>query len=394
MPLTKPQPPKSFGQVAKILTVALASSVLLAGCGGGGGSSGEAPATQRMFVAGDSLFDTGTFGIKFTVQNAAGPTKIIIDLLSDDKGLSSPCPAYSPTLTLSNLSCTGFAVGGAGINTSTGTPRNVVKQLQDMKSSYMRFESSDLVLIDGGGNDFAALTESFGAFATAAGAARASQTAESVAAYQAATQAYATFVAPLLQPAAWAQGPAAQTAVVSSLTTAILTADDPSTQAVSYGLAYSVKLADVLVAAIDENLIAAGATRIFVANPPNIVLTPQFSAVRGLLGPVVSGWIAGYNLQLESLASARSQVAVYNLYAKFSDLLVPEVGATFGFTNVVDAACASSISENPAACSTAALDASRPDWRGYFFSDGFHGTPLANEVIAQDVIRVLDNLGW
>ena len=393
MALANAQKLMSLGRSAKLFGVALASVLVLAGCGGGGSSS-DSPPTSRMFVAGNSLFDTGTFGIKFTVQNAAGPTKIVIDLLSENKGVESPCPAYSPALALSNLSCTGFAVGGAGINTGVGTARNVIKQLQDMKATYSRFDSSDLVLIDGGGNDFAALTESFGAFATAAGAARASQTAESVAAYQAAAQAYATFVAPLLQQAAWAQGPAAQTAVVTSLTTAILTAADPSAQAVSYGLAYSVKLADVLMAAIDENLVSAGATRVLVANPPNIVLTPDFSAVRGLLGPVVSGWISAYNLQLESLASTRSQVAVYNLFAKFSDLLDPQVGASYGFTNVLDAACSSPISENPAACSTAALDVVNPAWRGYFFSDGFHGTPLANQVIAQDVIRVLENLGW
>ena len=393
MALANAQKLMSLGRSTKLFGVVLASVLVLAGCGGGGSSS-DSPSTSRMFAAGDSLFDMGTFGIKFTVQNAAGPTKIVIDLLSENKGVESPCPAYSSTLALSNLSCTGFAVSGAGINTGVGTARNVIKQLQDIKATYSRFDSSDLVLIDGGGNDFAALTESFGAFATAAGAARASQTAESVAAYQAAAQAYATFVAPLLQQAAWAQGPAAQTAVVTSLTTAILTAADPSAQAVSYGLAYSVKLADVLMAAIDENLVSAGATRVLVFNPPNIVLTPDFSAVRGLLGPVVSGWISAYNLQLESLASTRSQVAVYNLFAKFSDLLDPQVGASYGFTNVLDAACSSPISENPAACSTAALDVVNPAWPGYFFSDGFHGTPLANQVIAQDVIRVLENLGW
>jgi len=384
---------RSLGQATRLFGIALASTFILSGCGGGG-SSGDSPTTNRIFVAGDSLFDTGTFGFKFTVQNAAGPTKIVIDLLSENKGVQTPCPAYSASLALSNLSCTGFAVGGAGINISAGSPRNVIKQLQDIKATYSRFDSSDLILVDGGGNDFAALTGSFGAFAAAAAAAQASQTAESVAAYQAATQAYATFVAPLLQQAAWAQGPAAQTAVVTSLTTAILTATDPSAQAVSYGAAYSVKLADIFMAAIDENLVSAGATRVLVANPPNIVLTPNFSAVRGLLGPVVSGWISAYNLQLESLASARSQVAVYNLFAKFSELLDPQLGATYGFTNVLDAACSSPISENPAACSTAALDAVNPAWPGYFFSDGFHGTPKANEAIAKDVVGVLDTLGW
>jgi outer membrane lipase/esterase len=400
MALAITQKTKSLGRATRLFGAALASTLILTGCGGGGGSSGDSPTTNRIFLAGDSLLDTGTFGFRATVQNSAGPTKIFIDVISEARGMVTPCPAYtaasSSTLVpyTRNAACTNFAIGGGRVVSSLDTPRSIVKQLQDMKASFTRFETSDLFLVDGGGNDFADLAGSFGAFATAAGAARASPTAETVAAYQAATQAYATFLAPLLQPTAWAQGPAAQAAVVTSITTAMLTAADPSAQAVSYGLAYSVKLADVLMAAIDENLVAAGATRVLVANPPNIVLTPAFSAVRGLLGPVVSGWISAYNLQLESLASARSQVAVYNLFAKFSELLDPQVGATYGFNNVLDAACSSPIRENPAACSTAALDAANPAWPGYFFSDGFHGTPKANEVIAKDAVGVLDTLRW
>ena len=397
MALAITQKTKSLGRATRLFGAALASTLILTGCGGGGGSSGDSPTTNRIFLAGDSLFDTGTFGFRYTVQNSAGPTKIFIDVISEARGMVTPCPAYtaasSSTLVpyTRNAACTNFAISGGRVVSSLETPRSIVKQLQDMTASFTRFETSDLLIVVGGGNDFADLAGSFGAFATAAGAARASPTAETVAAYQVATQAYATFLAPLLQPTAWAQGPAAQAAVVTSITTAMLTAADPSAQAVSYGLAYSVKLADTLTKAIDENLIAAGATRILILNPPDIVLTPRFAPVRSLLGPLVSGWIAGYNLQLESFAAARSQVALYDSYTKgFRFVRDPQVGASFGFTNVKDAAC----STIDASCSTAALDVAKPEWSGYFFADEFSGTPLAHKVIGTEIADQLATLGW
>ena len=392
MALATTRKSKSLGQVTRLFGIALASTFILTGCGGGGGSSTDSPTTNRILLAGDSLLDMGTFnGLKFTVQSTAGATKIAIDHVAEAKGIKVPCSAYSSELALANLSCTGFAIGGGRVVSSLDTPRSIVKQLQDMKASFTRFETSDLFLVDGGGNDFADLAGSFGAFATAAGAARASPTAETVAAFQAATQAYATFLAPLLQPTAWAQGPAAQAAVVTSLATTILTAADPSAQAVSYGLAYSVKLADTLTKAIDENLIAAGATRILVFNLPDIALTPRFAPVRSLLGPVITGWSAGFNFQLESFAAARSQVALYDFYTKgFRFVRDPQVGASFGFTNVKDAAC----STIDASCSTAALDVAKPEWSGYFFADGFHGTPLANRLIGREIADQLATLGW
>jgi hypothetical protein len=68
----------------------------LAACGGGGGGGGDgaaAPAAaapsavsspiSRVFVAGDSLADVGTFGLKATVQSSSNPAARLPDLSGD-----------------------------------------------------------------------------------------------------------------------------------------------------------------------------------------------------------------------------------------------------------------------------------------------------------------------
>ena len=55
-----------------LVAAACSAAALLAGCGGGGDAAGPKVAISRVVVAGDSLADVGTFGFKFTVQNAAG----------------------------------------------------------------------------------------------------------------------------------------------------------------------------------------------------------------------------------------------------------------------------------------------------------------------------------
>ena len=52
-------------QLFIVLTAVLALSMLLAACGGGD------PPITSVKVMGDSLADSGTFGLKFTVQGSA-----------------------------------------------------------------------------------------------------------------------------------------------------------------------------------------------------------------------------------------------------------------------------------------------------------------------------------
>jgi hypothetical protein len=77
-----------------LLAAAFAAAALLAGCGGGGGTEGPRSDIQKVTVAGDSLADVGTFGMKFTVQNAADPAAgfpIFPQLVAQNFGIASQC---------------------------------------------------------------------------------------------------------------------------------------------------------------------------------------------------------------------------------------------------------------------------------------------------------------
>ena len=52
---------------------ALVLSALLPACGGGGDGPGPKTETRTVRVAGDDQGDSGSFGFKFTVQDAANP---------------------------------------------------------------------------------------------------------------------------------------------------------------------------------------------------------------------------------------------------------------------------------------------------------------------------------
>lgn len=62
-------------------TLAAAAVAVLVACGGGGDDGGNrGPNTSVVKVVGDSLNDSGTFGIKFTVQGSvAAPSEIWTD---------------------------------------------------------------------------------------------------------------------------------------------------------------------------------------------------------------------------------------------------------------------------------------------------------------------------
>ncbi len=56
---------------------------LLAACGG------DDNGINRVVVAGDSLADAGTFGLKFTVQNAADPANGFPQLVAQELGVTT-----------------------------------------------------------------------------------------------------------------------------------------------------------------------------------------------------------------------------------------------------------------------------------------------------------------
>ena len=106
---------------AFMLTACAAAAVLIAACGGGS-AAGPKTSISRVVVAGDSLADVGTFGMKFTVQNAANPTAgfpIFPQVVAQNFGIASQCNFYASATGgasfTTNPSCTNFAVGGGRV---------------------------------------------------------------------------------------------------------------------------------------------------------------------------------------------------------------------------------------------------------------------------------------
>jgi outer membrane lipase/esterase len=370
----------------KLLGVAAAAALMLAACGGGGGetvSTGSGVTAVKVF--GDSLADSGVFGIKFTV-NAAGAggasTPIWPERVAGNYG-KTVCnffKASGPTTFLApDTACGSFAVGGGRINSlaNTGGPSTAysIPFQMDAAASVGPFAAGDLVLVDGGGNDAADL---FGAFLGA----------------QANPAVYQGMLGTLLAPATL---------------NAVL--PQPNGGALAGGL-YMQALADKMADAITTKLIDKGATRVVVVNTPAITNTPRFKAVLAGVAAqagaatatqmegMAKGWVEAFNAQLNARFSGNVKVGIADLYTEFNNQVSNP--AQFSLTNVSTPACPAVGTDAQGlpdysfpTCTAAALDASGPaGWRSYAFSDGFHPTPYGHQLLAQLVSKTLLVKGW
>ena len=378
-----------------------AAAALLAACGGGGDAAGPRVPIARVIVAGDSLPDVGTFGFKFTVQNAADPAAgfpVYPQIIAADYGITSQCNFYRFTGTTfvanSTPGCTNFAIGGGrvvnpasqgGANGPQSIPLQLATAANVVGGTY---GATDLVLVDGGGNDAADLVGAY------LGAARGPA---GVAAYQA-------FLAQQL-PAA----------------TIAATLPQTNGAAIAAGL-YMQKAADTYYDAIKANTLDKGATHVAVLNVPDITLTPRFRAVLagvaaanggGTAGATAAAnlqgaiqqWISGFNTQLRSRINGDTRVALVDFYADFTDEVANPVA--YALSNVTQAACPVTGVDSSGlpsytfpTCTSAALDAAPPAglgtgwWQTWTFSDGFHPTPYGHRLLASSVARALARAGW
>jgi len=370
-----------------LLSASMAALVALglSGCGGGD--------VAKVYVMGDSLSDVGTFGLKFTVQDATNPkgfpiwTQLVANQYSGTG--NSQCNYY----TFSNNSfpansqagCTNYAIGGGRIvvsaaNGGSASPLTIGTQMAQ-RAQAGSFGALDLVLVDGGGNDSADLVGAYlGAAAGGEGAAR--------------LQAF------LLQQ-------------LDATTLQALFSQDP-TGARAAG-AYMQKLAETFHGQIKTNLLDKGAQRVVVLNAPDITLTPRFRAV--LMGVTAQAgkaqadalqagirlWIGAFNSRLASLVAGDKRIALVDFYGDFSQQVASP--ASFGLTNATDTACPVKRLGNDGlpeydfpSCTSSALDATAGKtagwWKTYAFSDGFHPTPRGHELMAQSVARAMSKAGW
>lgn len=378
-----------------MIAAALAAAALLAACGGGGGDTTPRVAVSKVKVMGDSLADVGTFGgVKASVQGADMYPERIAQAYGLDKG----CNFYRFTGTTfapnTTAGCLNYAIGGGVINGASSAlnaadPRIIGVQLATAVAAG-NHSAGDLLVIDGGGNDAAALV---GAYL------RAGQPPP-------AGDGGAAYVALLGTQLSQAQVGAAVAGGASGLAAA--------------GTQYMTALADTFFNQIKTQALDKGAQRIVLLNMPGILNTPRFQAVLAGIGATAGaaartqsealfkGWVEAFNKQLATRVSGNSAIALVDFYTSFNDQVANP--AQFGLSNVRNTACpATGVGGDGLptysfpTCTTAALSAQTPPagatggadwWKTYAFSDGFHPTPYGHQLLAQLISRTLSQAGW
>lgn len=390
--------------------VAVGTAVFLAGCGGASDGADTAPkaAASSVKVFGDSIMDSGTFGYKFTIQgnNTDGkPIQVFPEIVAANFGVPTLCAFFnfSPSAGFTTKAgCTNYAVGGGRVNNLTnpgtggnGSPFSITYQMGVAAATGV-LAATDVVIVDGGGNDLADLTGAFlGITASPTGFAT-----------------YKGLLSTMLSSAAIDQ---LLPPTAAPTPTSLATAGGAYAQAVGTALATSVK----------ANIVAKGVTRVVVVTAPDITVTPRFLAVlagvaaqagtaqRDGVKTTVDAWTNAFNAALVA-GLAGTNVQVFDLNAEGKKITANP--AQYALTNIVTPACpkvaggldtvtgqASLTGPTVAACNTALMSAaagipvgetSATWWQNYAYSDNFHPTPALHRLIAQAINLQLARAGW
>ncbi|MEN9719430.1 MAG: hypothetical protein RIT13_135 [Pseudomonadota bacterium] len=397
----------------KLALLATATAAIVAGCGGGSAD----PTSQRagitsVKVMGDSLSDSGTFkgipgfGRMFSVQDSASePNTVWTERIAALLGTPQLCSFFKFTGTTfipnSVTGCTNFAVGGGRINNfdplsgAGNSPLSITFQLQTA-SAAGNYKSSDLLLVDGGGNDAADLVGAYLGAGTDGGVG------------------FARMAGTLLPPA----------------TLNPLLAGGQTGLAQAGGL-YMVALADMFYGSIKTTALDKGAEKVAVLNMPGITNTPRFqmalagvaaaygggtagATARGQAEALFKSWVEAFNARLATNVAGDKRIVLVDFYTAFNDQIANP--AQYGLTNVTTPACpivrdaqgqpvlsGGLPTYNFQTCTAAALSAMTPPpgatggtnwWQTYAFSDGFHPTPLGYQLLSQLVAKSLATAGW
>lgn len=386
----------------KVALLATAAAAILVGCGGGGAdSTSQRAGITSVKVMGDSLSDSGVFtglpgyGRVFSVQGSSSePNSIWTERITALFGAPQLCNFFKFTGTTfipnTTAGCTSFAVGGGRINNidvSTGagaSPFSITYQLQ-VASAGGNYKSSDLLLVDGGGNDAADLVGAYLAASSDGGATFAAMT----------------------------------STLISQATLGPMLAAGPTGVAQAGGV-YMEKLADKFYDSIKTSALDKGAERVAVLNMPGIINTPRFQMVLGGIAAAAGAtaraqsealfksWVETFNARLATKVAGDKRIVLVDFYTAFNDQIANP--AQYGLTNVKTPACpATGVGSdglptyNFQTCTASALSAMTPPagatgganwWQTYAFSDGFHPTPYGYQLLSQLVSKSLATAGW
>jgi phospholipase/lecithinase/hemolysin len=373
------------------LAASTALSVLIAACGGSSADTTPRVAITSVKVMGDSLADVGTFGIKFTIQGNDTYPERIAQLYGLPKGCNFF--AFTGTTFAANptAGCTNFAIGGGVINAASGPytsqdPRIIGNQFSTANLAG-NFSAKDLLIIDGGGNDAAALVTAYLAQPTDAGAS------------------YQALLATVLTPAQ-----------MGALGTACAGGPTAGCQAALAGAGgtYMTSLANNFYDTIQTKALDKGAQQVALLNMPGITNTPLFqgvlkqietqagATVRAQSEALFKGWVVAFNTQLATRAAGNAKVALVDFYTEFNNQIASP--AQFALTNVTTPACADkgSVAATWGTCTDAFLAANPPagatggaNWyKTWAFADGFHPTAFGHQLLSQLISRSLAVAGW
>lgn len=372
---------KRYGLAAS-LTALLAWG--LVGCGGNESLPPKAT-ISKVYVMGDSLADVGTFGgVKFTVMDPVEPKNSLVwpQIVANHFGLdgSKQCNFFASDgisfVANPTPGCTNYAIGGGRIvvdefKGGASNPQTVGTQLAKQASAG-NYQATDLLLIDGGGNDAADLVKSY-------------------------------LGAPGAMPLRAFLLQQLDASVVDTLLS------QGATGAAQAGGIYMTQLANTFYTAIDTQALGKGATKVAVLNIPDITLAPDFKDILNdvktaqgeaaslQLKAAIQQWIGAFNAQLKSKVNGNSKIALVDFNADFTDEINNPI--PYGLSDVTSRVCTQTVGPlGNFPCLSTTLDAlpgKTPGWwKKYAFSDGFHPTPYGHTLLAASVSRALARAGW
>ena len=404
-------------KMVKLALSALATAVILAGCGGGGSTaSTNGTGFTSMVVFGDSLSDIGAYKVGVVAAVGGGkwsvnsPTaKNWTESIAAQYNLPVPCAAQTGLLSIipgitavpvQNFSaCRNYAQGssrvsnpagpssiaiqqavfnatkaGGGTDAQAGQAAGaaaglglmalpVANQMANHLTAAGNYNGKELVTIMAGGNDtFLNLNGVSSAAAGGAGAVGAAQFAG-----------WAPGVQATVAAGGAAAAGAAQQAAVAAMAQA----------------------ATELVALVNTQVLAKGAKYVAVVNLPDVSQTPFAAALDPATRGFINLMVTTFNSTLSSGLSGKSGVIIVDAYTQGRDQVANP--GQYTLSNVTARACSTTSAANPlggssltcTAASTIAGDTSK-----YLFADDVHLTPFGNQLLAQFVSKNMATAGW
>lgn len=372
---------------------AIALAVLVTGCG----SDDDTVRFGNVVSFGDSYSDAGTYqvgtvkslgGGKFTVNGPDGLTWT--EVLTNTVGAPPQCAAQTGMLPNNGTvgaplrdfaNCFNYAQGSARVSSSGTGPNGVALQsaLGQQNLGFMatslkqQFEAhlakaggayarSDLVTVNGGGNDaFVQLA----AVDSAAGGGAAAVATGTIAGWPQATLDVV------------AQGGAA--AVNAASAAAVAAMGQAGAEAAGY---------------VKTLVLAKGASHVLVRNLVNLNVTPFGLALDGPTRALLTAMTQAFNTRLADGLAGSAGVILFDDYKLSNDIAADP--AKFGLGNVTTPACGPNAFGQPVGpsivCTSGNLIAG--DTSRHAFADAVHPTPLVHRLAARTAMTLLQQAGW